>query len=376
MKEINEDDLMERALSDQIEDFDRTQSEQQAPIEEPEITERPVITEPQKPKNEAAQYIGQKLSHKIGGYGQVDKEETKRFVEEHKLSRIGDNIRESADIRDGWMEVDRRLLGERDKFYPKDWKFRIRPASVEAIRNWSTIDDENINSIDDVFNEVMKACLSIVTPMGPKPWDNIRSWDRFFFLLLIREYTFVQGEHAIQYDEDCLNCDNPVTFKLTSTALEYDLPDPEVMKYFDEDKQVWSIDPLEYDVDGDPITLYLPTLAKDAAIKSWVIQRVQEKKKVDSVFIKFLYWMAPSINKDDKLATRQIREYELKFKSWDTDMFSLMDEIVRNITVTPSQRLVQTCPVCGEEVASEIRFPDGIRSLFSISNRNKKFGKK
>jgi hypothetical protein len=222
----------------------------------------------------------------------------------------------------------------------------------------------------------MKACLSIVTPIGPKPWDNIRSWDRFFFLLLIREYTFVQGEHAIQYDEDCLNCDNPVTFKLTSTALEYDLPDPEVMKYFDEDKQVWSIDPLEYDVDGDPITLYLPTLAKDAAIKSWVIQRVQEKKKVDSVFIKFLYWMAPSINKDDKLATRQIREYELKFKSWDTDMFSLMDEIIRNIAVTPSQRLVQTCPVCGEEVASEIRFPDGIRSLFSISNRNKKFGKK
>ena len=67
-----------------------------------------------------------------------------------------------------------------------------------------------------------------MTPMGPRPWDNIRSWDRFFFLLLIREYTFVKGEKAIQFDEDCKNCDNPVTFTLSSTALEFEMPDPDI----------------------------------------------------------------------------------------------------------------------------------------------------
>ena len=41
------------------------------------------------------------------------------------------------------------------------------------------------------------------------------------------------------------------------------------------------------DVNEDPITLYLPTLEKDANIKAWMIQRYQDKKKVDNIFIKF-----------------------------------------------------------------------------------------
>lgn len=374
MKEINEedlnvtrgrvyyeDDIMEQALSEQIPDIDAHKNSD--PAESQNV-------------NPASQYIGQKLGHKIGGTTSVDPEETKRLVTEKKLSRVGENIHQNSDIRDGWMEVDRRLLGERDKFYPADWKFRIRPANVEAIRNWSTIDDENANSIDDVFNEILKSCLAIITPMGPRPWDNIRSWDRFFFILLIREYTFIKGEKIIQFDEDCKNCDNPVTFNLTSTALEYDLPDPEVMPYFNVEKQVWEIDPIEFDINEEPITLYLPTLSKDTAIKSWMINRIRENKKIDNVFVRFLPWLAPSINKDDKLASRQIREYEMKFKSWDTDMFSLMDEIIRNVAITPATRLVMKCPICGEEVAADIRFPNGVRSLFAIQNRSKKFGKK
>ena len=363
---FNEDDMMEKALADQIPEFDET------PVRTNQV---PVNEEPQV-KNEASQFIGQKLGHKIGGYAQTDPNETKQLVQDKKLSRIGDNIRQNAEIRDGWMEVDKALLGDRAKFYPKDWSFRIRPANVEAIRNWSTIDDENPNSIDDVFNEILKSCLAIKTPMGPRPWDNIRSWDRFFFLLLIREYTFVKGEKAIQFDEDCKNCDNPVTFTLSSTALEFEMPDPEVMPYFDEDTQTWNIDPTEYEVNEEPITLYLPTLAKDAAIKSWLIARIQEKKKIDNVFVRFLPWLAPSINKDDKLAQRQIREFEMKFKSWDTEMFSLMDEIIRNIAVTPATRLLTKCPVCGEEVAADIRFPNGVRSLFALQGGHKKFGKK
>ena len=89
-----------------------------------------------------------------------------------------------------------------------------------------------------------------------------------------------------------------------------------------------------------------------------------------------LPWLAPSINKDDKLAQRQIREFEMKFKSWDTEMFSLMDEIIRNIAVTPATRLLTKCPVCGEEVAADIRFPNGVRSLFALQGGHKKFGKK
>jgi hypothetical protein len=120
----------------------------------------------------------------------------------------------------------------------------------------------------------------------------------------------------------------------------------------------------------------LPTLEKEANIKAWIIDRLQNKKKVDTVFIKFLPWMAHKISKDTTIAARQIKELEMKFKSFDAEMFTLMNDIITNIMVTPSTKLITTCPTCGEEVTANIRFPNGVGELFNIKRTGKKFGKK
>ena len=366
MATISDDELLEKALKGEvIETGEDTQSE-------------PLVPQEEVSKSAAAQYLGTQLNHKPGDSPYADKEGDQKLINEKKLTRIGEKIGEHAEYREGWIDVDKSLLGERALFYPEDWEFKIRPATVEAIRNWSTLDEENANSIDDVFNEILKSCISIQTPNGPLPWGNICSWDRFFFLLLIREYTFTQGEMKIKYEEDCIECDNPVTFELSSTALMYDMPDPEVLKYYDQQTRTWHIDPEEYDVHENPITLYVPTLEKDANIKAWMIARLQENRnrKIDNTFIRFLMWMAPKISKDTTISNKQIKGFETQFKAWDTDMFTFMDDVLRNIIVTPSSKLTATCPVCGEEMTSDIRFPNSIRDLFNVSNRSKKFGKK
>lgn len=372
MSDIIDDKLMEEVLSSQIQEVENTTTNEEVYVE-PEIS--PVTG---KPRTESAQYLGTQLLHKPGDNPFADKEGDKQRIAEHKLSKVGDTISSNAEYRDGWIDVDKTLLGERAKFYPSNWNFKIRPATVEAIRNWSTLDDENLNSIDDVFNEIMKSCLSISTPNGPIPWGNINSWDRFFFILLIREYTFIKGETAIKYDEDCIECENPITFNLTSNSLMFEMPDPEVMPMFDQESRCWRIDPTEYEIEANPITLYLPTLEKDANIKAWIISKLQENKnkKIDQVFLKFLLWLAPKISKDLTIAGRQIKEYEMIYKSWDTEMFSFMDEVIRNIIITPISKLTTKCQVCGEEVTSDIRFPNSIRALFNVQNRSRKFGKK
>jgi len=302
----------------------------------------------------------------------------KTFASDRGLTRIGESIQVNADIREGWVTVDKELLGDRAIYYPDDWEFRIRPATVEAIRNWSTINEEDINAIDNVFNEVLKSCISIVTPDGPKPWGNIRSWDRFFFLLLIREYTFMHGEKEIKYTEPCPECDNDVEFGLTSDSLMYEYPDPEVMPMFDRSTMTWVIDPREYELNEDIMKFYLPTLEKDANIKEWLIRKIRQNPnaKIDQVFIRILPWMTPKISKDATISQRQIRELEMKYKSWDAETFSFVDDVIRNIIVQPLQKLVKKCPICGEEVTSTIRFPNTIRDLFNVPNKHKKFGTK
>ena len=204
--------------------------------------------------------VPEKISSRILNRNQVDEEEIADFEKRTNTTGLGENIFAKAEARDGWIAIDRRLLGERDFYYPEDWQFMVRPATVEVVRNWSMLDETNGNSIDDVFNEVMKSCISIQTPNGPLPWGNINSWDRFFFLLLVREYTFIQGETAIKYDEDCIECENPITFQLTSQSLMYEYPDEEVMNMYEPNTRSWHIDPAEYEVNEDPITLYLPTI--------------------------------------------------------------------------------------------------------------------
>ena len=221
---MTDDELMEQVLESQIPEA--KPEKEQANTEEDKGDEEEV-------KSDAAQYLGKKLNHKPGDNPFVDKDADQRMIEEKKLSRIGDKIGDKIEIREGWIDVDKRLLGKRADFYPEDWEFRIRPATVEAIRNWSNIDDENPNSVDDVFNEIIKNCLGIVGPGGqPISWGNIRNWDRFFFLLLIREYSFRQGEKKIKYTDYCPECDNEIDFELTSQSLMYDFPDEEVMKYY------------------------------------------------------------------------------------------------------------------------------------------------
>ena len=329
--------------------------------------------------NMATQMIGKKLNRLPGAMSNEERERDKEFIKSQNLSRIGQKIGDTTRVREGWLPVDRTLLGERDIFYPSDWSFYIRPATVEAIRNWSMIDDQNGNSIDEVFNEVLKTCLQIKDSTDrPIPWHNICSWDRFFFLLLVREYTFQDGESNISYYEDCPECETPVEFNLTSDALMYDMPDEEVISYYDQTSRTWAIDPSEYEVEGDPITLYVPTLEKDANIKAWMIRKLQENRnaKIDPVFIRFVSWMTPKISKDDEISKRQMKQLKTAFDSLSIDQFEFMDEVLKNIIVTPKTKLLTKCPSCGEEVTSDIRFPNGVSVLFHIQSKRRKFGKK
>lgn len=335
--------------------------------------------EPEPAKSSAHALLGTKLSRNIGGRNLVNKEGMAELDEKANGTRLGGNIYETSEARAGWIPIDRRYLGMRDKFYPEDWVFYVRPATVEAVRNWSMLDETNGNSIDDVFNEILKYCLSIKTKTGAKSWQEINNWDRLFFILMIREYTFAKGENNIEFFEDCYECDESVRFTVESQALMYELPDESVFEYYDSENRQWYIDPIHFGVNSqEPITLYLPTLEKDANIKAWLISEYQEneKKKIDPVFIKFLPWLLPKVSKDLNAAKMQIRKAEMTFKSWDTEMFSFMNDVHKNIAVIPQQNISAICPNCGEEVVVKLRFPNGVGSIFNVVNKRSKFGTK
>ena len=53
-----------------------------------------------------------------------------------------------------------------------------------------------------------------------------------------------------------------------------------------------------------------------------------------------------------------------------------MNDVIKNIAVTPQTNISAICESCGEEAVVRLRFPDGVGALFNVVNRRKKFGTK
>lgn len=333
------------------------------------------------PQEEGPRSLG-KLNHIPGQQEGLTKEEEdsraafESAVDVKRGRRVVDG---NFEIQSGWVPIDRGGLGFRSQFYPRGWQFRVRPATVEAIKNWSSIDEENLAVVNNVMNEIIKNCVSIYDEnTGTNiPWDKMNSWDRFWFILKTREYTFVKGEQALEFDEECDECGANVHFVLDANSLFYEFPDESVVeRHWNAEERFWDIDPKEYDVNYHRVKFYVPTLQKDSAILRWLYQQNETGKNIDEVFVKFLPYMLERAPKDATLLDRMIKECHTEFKRWDSETFLFFDEVRRNITLNPTEKLITTCPNCGEEVRSTVRFPNGIKYLFAVQGRHKKFGSK
>ena len=62
------------------------------------------------------------------------------------------------------------------------------------------------------------------------------------------------------------------------------------------------------------------------------------------------------------------------YKKWDVEMFSFMRDVIKNVTINPSENLSARCPHCGQETVSGVQFPNGIQALFQKQSSRKKFG--
>ena len=320
---------------------------------------------------------GKRLKHAASYGGKEELTDSDKSSLDSFLTRAknrGEEVREEIRIGDGWVPLDREIMGIRGMFYPQNWEFYIKPATVGAIKNWTAIDEDRPDQIHKTFNEIIKTCVKIEThDIHPASWNQINSWDRFWFILKVREYTFSKGESKIEFEDACSECEEDIKYTLTSDTLFYEFPDEELIeKYWVGGK--WEIDPMEYNVEHEPITLYTPKLIKDDAIIEWATTRVRNKMKVDEVFLKFLVWMLPTVPKDSQLLDRQIQKLYNEYKSWSVDMFEFMDDVINNITINPSEKLRCKCPNCGGEATSNVQFPDGIKVLFKTESKVKKFG--
>jgi hypothetical protein len=305
-------------------------------------------------------------------------EEARRLIEEKEsglpveespvksLGKVKSLEEEKSVIEDiGWIRIKPETLPSQGIFYPEGTEITIRAASAAEIRHWSTIDEEDLLSLDDALNTIVNKCCKIRFPRQMGNFKDIKEIDRFFIVFAIREYTFKKGENALNVSFDCRNCGKQDTRPLIKEMLSYYTPADELQPRFSEEERCFHLK-LQ---NGEEIKLYLPTLGVMAFIKGYIREKSQKREEYDKAFLRW----APFVFPDWRLLTSAVYHSTLQDSyAWSLDKISVIDWFVDKMQKTVKADLKHDCTGCGTEVEAPLNFRSGIKSLFLVSDISSK----
>jgi hypothetical protein len=279
------------------------------------------------------------------------------FVREEEATNIIHDI--------GWVRVKPETLPSQGTYYPRNTEITIRSASASEIRHWSTIDEEDILSMDDALNKIIEKCCKIRLGDTMSSFKDLKEIDRFFLVFAIRELTFKKGENSLTVAFACKHCENVDTTPIIKEMLSYYTPVPELINRFNEEEKCFHLKL----TNGEELRLYLPTLGVMNFIKGYVKEKIQSKQDYDKAFLKW----APFLFADWRVLNDLAYTKKLQDSfSWGTDKISVLDWFVEQMKNTVKPEVKNSCSVCGEEATAPISFRGGIKSLFLISDISSK----
>lgn len=261
----------------------------------------------------------------------------------------------------GYIELDPKLFPTKGLFYENESKFLIRAASVKEIRSFSVINDQDPWSVDEGINDILKGCL--IYRIGPKTmsYKDLKEDDRFYVIMSIRELTFVKGENKIELKPICSECGTQNSIELRSELIDTKMPSEKMMSYYSDENKIFEVKTKSNGV----IYVEPPSVGVSMQITGYIKKLQESGKKPDDSFLKILPYM---VKEWRGLNEKTIKDLEVEFIGWDATLFQTMNVIVDMSKVVISENVKLTCSGCQAEVTTPISFPDGIRSLFVISN--------
>ncbi|MFM2010743.1 MAG: hypothetical protein RLZZ479_1134 [Bacteroidota bacterium] len=274
-----------------------------------------------------------------------------------KFLHIEDDTLLAAEI--GWKNIPMESLPSKGLFYQDTTQVAIRAASVAEIRHWSTMDDNDLLSTDDMLNFIIEKCCRIKVPGKPGNYRDLLEIDRFYLIFAIRDFTFKNGENKLMInvtDNDGFE----EKIEVTKDLLDYFNPDERLMNYYDSTEKCFKIRMKN----GESFNLYLPTLGTMNFIKSYIKQKQQANKNFDKAFVKYAPFLFPEWKTLTQAAYDKAMQDSL---TWSIQRISVLDKLIEILTsyINPQIKYISSG---GGEKVSPLNFPGGFKSIFLISD--------
>ena len=270
------------------------------------------------------------------------------FVAQPKV----DNTR-TTDLQFFNFDIKELPCGE---FYPSGTVFMVRPAQVREIQAYSMVDDNNFYDIVEKMNDILQSCVRVKYPDGKVgSYIEVKDQDRLFLVFLIRELTFQQG-NSLTVNSNC-SCGEDVQMELKRDNFSFHEIDEKLERYFSASTRTYHFST----VNGREFELTPPNIGLQKSFTDYILKESNEKRTPNLSFLKIIPFM---------LAGRTSITYEgikaklKEFEEIDDISFQFLNAAVGKMTFGIKE-LKKKCS-CGEEVHTDMQFPNGASGIFVI----------
>jgi len=251
-------------------------------------------------------------------------------------------------------------------FYKNGTKIKIRAAKVWEVQSYSVVDSTNYLDITEKMNDMLSTCVKVIHSNGMNgSYKDLKDGDRIFLIFMIRELTFQEG-NSLAKDVVCELCKTEfkIPFRATpgpnapKTFVNYEM-DETLKRFFDKDLKVF-----QFEIDGKVHRLAPPTIGLQEIFFKDIKSKVQEEKKPNVSFLKiipYLLWDRSTITEEG------IKSKEKDFKNLSMKEFQALNKSV-DLMLFGVKELISVCPECGQEVRTDLTFPDGAANIFVDSD--------
>lgn len=315
-----------------------------------------------KPSFSSATQVNPQL---MGLTGNSQAAEQAKVAQVTPVQKSATNMRKPADspfeYKDnlGWLPVEVESLPTAGLFYPKETKILIRAARGAEIKHWSTMNDQDLNEVsrtDDIMNYVIEKCVNVQMPGSATggTWKDLKDIDRFYLLLAIREFTFLDGDNELMIPIS-ENKEIPVTKEM----IDFIKIPEKIMKYYSEEERCFV-----FKLPMRELRMYIPSLGATQWLKNYAQAKANAREGFDSDFLIF----APMLIGDFRLLSQRAYEGMVEESSmWSTKEWSLIS-YVRDELAKASEPKLTYRDENGSEVTVPLTFRGGLKALFTIQD--------
>lgn len=264
----------------------------------------------------------------------------------------------APDLALGWHEVPSDSLPSMGKFYPTDAVIKIRSAKVAEIRQFSTMDENNLLDVDEKLNAIVESCTMVSSKTSRMSYKDICEEDRFILILAIRDLTFPEPENTIKVDHTSKK-GKKHEIELKREYFDYFRVPESVEKYYDPSLRSYIIKTKTY---GE-IAMRPPSIGVMQEITKYIKERRDKDQEIDQSLIQ----IAPFVATDWRsFNQKRLFELEVEMNGWDNNKYLLLYNLAEKMKIGIQPEM--TVIVEDEEALIPINFRDGIKSLFIVQD--------